>query len=235
MTNETAPIALVTGASGGLGGALALELAKTGYHVIATGRAVKRLEALDDQGRAATGARLTLVPLDLSVGEAIDRLGGGIFERFGRLDALVHCAARAGPATPVAQIKPADFEAAMAVNALATQRLIRAMDPLLRLAAQAEAAFVTCAQARSADPFWAPYAASKAAMEAIVAAYAAERTRSSIRVRLIEPGPLRTQIRRDHMPGEPPERQIDPAIAARALAALLTQPRDENEPLLIAI
>jgi len=170
--------------------------------------------------RAAGGERATLVPLDLADGAAIDRLGAALAERFGRLDALIANAGEIGPLSPAGHIRPALFERLMTVNASANFRLIRSLDPLLRASDAGRAVFVTCAEARAARPFFGAYAASKAALEALVLAYAAETRRSALRVNLMEPGPLRTRLRATAWPGEDPARVPDPALVTDAFVDL---------------
>jgi len=168
----------------------------------------------------AAGGRATLVPLDLADGAAIDRLGAALAERFGRLDVLVGAAAELGPLSPLGHVKPQAFERVMTVNATANYRLIRSLDPLLRAAEAGRAIFVTCEKARAGRPFWGAYAASKAALEALVVAYAAETRRTALRVNLIDPGPLATRLRAKAYPGEDPKKLPEPASAAEAFVAL---------------
>ena len=177
------------------------------------------LEEVDDRVRAA-GAKATLVPLDLANGPAIDQLGGALAERFGRLDVLVGCAAELGALSPLGHLKPPAFERVMAVNATANYRLIRSLDPLLRASPAGRAVFVTCAQARAGRPYWGGYAASKAALEALVMAYAAETRRTALRVNLVDPGPLRTRLRASAYPGEDPAKLPAPDTATEAFVAL---------------
>jgi NAD(P)-dependent dehydrogenase (short-subunit alcohol dehydrogenase family) len=177
------------------------------------------LEETDDRVRAA-GGRATLVPLDLADGATIDRLGAALAARFGRLDVLVGNAAEPGPLSPLGHVGPQAFERVMAVNATANYRLIRSLDPLLRAAAAGRAIFVTCAQARAGKPFWGAYAASKAALEALVLAYAAETRRTALRVNLIDPGALRTRLRATAYPGEDPRKLPEPATVAEAFVTL---------------
>jgi NAD(P)-dependent dehydrogenase (short-subunit alcohol dehydrogenase family) len=177
------------------------------------------LEEVDDRVRAA-GGRATLVPLDLAEGAALDRLGAALAERFGRLDVLVGNAAELGPLSPLGHVGPQAFERVMTVNATANYRLIRSLDPLLRAAEAGRVVFVTCAQARAGKPFWGAYAASKAALEALVLAYAAETRRTTVRVNLIDPGPLRTRLRATAYPGEDPQKLPEPATVAEAFVAL---------------
>jgi NAD(P)-dependent dehydrogenase (short-subunit alcohol dehydrogenase family) len=176
------------------------------------------LEEIDDRVRAK-GGQATLVPLDLCDGPAIDRLGGVLAERYGRLDVLIGNAAELGTLSPLGHVEPKVFARVMALNAGANQRLIRSMDPLLRAAAAGRAIFVTCAPARAAKPFWGAYGASKAALEALVLSYAAETRRTRLRVNLVDPGPMRTRLRERAYPGEAkdkaplPETRTEPFVA----------------------
>jgi NAD(P)-dependent dehydrogenase (short-subunit alcohol dehydrogenase family) len=199
-------IALVTGASRGVGRAIAIELAKTGAHVLALARTQGALDALDDEIHALGGAA-TLIPCDLADLDALDRLGAALFERFGRLDALVGAAGVLGPISPLAHVDPKDWDTTLQINATANWRLIRSLDPLLRASRAPCVLFVTSGAAHRAQmkPYWGPYAVSKAALEAIARTYAAECANTSgVRVMLANPGPLRTAMRAKAMPGEDP-------------------------------
>jgi NAD(P)-dependent dehydrogenase (short-subunit alcohol dehydrogenase family) len=177
------------------------------------------LEEVDDRVRAR-GGQATLVPLDLRDGPAIDRLGGVLAERYGRLDLLIGNAAELGVLSPLGHVDPKIFERVMAINAEANYRLIRSLDPLLRAAEAGRAIFVTCAPARAAKPFWGAYAASKAALEALVLAYAAETRRSRLRVNLVDPGPMRSRLRKQAYPGEAPDKVPLPETRTDAFVAL---------------
>jgi NAD(P)-dependent dehydrogenase (short-subunit alcohol dehydrogenase family) len=203
-------IALVTGASRGIGQALALGLAKAGAHVVATARTQGGLEELDDAVFAATGAHATLVPLDVTDGDGLDRLGAALYERFGRLDLLLSNAGDLGLLTPVAHLDPKIWERSVAVNMTATFRLIRSMDPLLRLAPAARAIFITTNVEKTTRAFWASYAATKAGMETLVRCYADEVDNTAIRCALLSPGPLRTRMRMTAFPGEDPADLLPP-------------------------
>jgi NAD(P)-dependent dehydrogenase (short-subunit alcohol dehydrogenase family) len=177
------------------------------------------LEEIDDRVRAA-GGTATLVPLDLTNAEAIDQLGGALAQRFGRLDVLVGSAAELGPLSPLGHVPPVAFARVMAVNATANWRLIRSLDPLLQASEAGRAIFVTCAQARAGKPFWGAYAASKAALEALAMAYAAENRRRSLRVNLVDPGVMRTRLRAQAYPGEDPGKLPEPGAISEAFVAL---------------
>jgi NAD(P)-dependent dehydrogenase (short-subunit alcohol dehydrogenase family) len=177
------------------------------------------LEEVDDRVRAK-GGQATLVPLDLRDGPAIDRLGGVLAERYGRLDVLIGNAAELGVLSPLGHVDPKIFERVMAINAQANYRLIRSLDPLLRAAEAGRAIFVTCAPAREQKPFWGAYAASKAALEALVLAYAAETRRSRLRVNLVDPGPMRSRLRKQAYPGEAEDKVPLPETRTDAFVAL---------------
>lgn len=230
MASPASKVALVTGASRGIGRATALELARRGYHVIALARSIEALEALDDEIRAIGGAA-TLTPVDLKDYDALDRLGGVIFERWGRLDALVSCAGVLGVLTPVAHARPSMMQEAFAVNVLGAQRLIRSMDPLLR-AAKGAAVFVTSRAARNPRAHWGAYGASKAALDVLVRCYAQESAVANVRVRLFDPGPVRTAMRAKAYPGEDPLSLIAPEAVAPALVDVLEMPADSAQDVL---
>ena len=207
---ESPRIALVTGASRGIGRAAALALAATGAHVVALARTQGGLEQLDDEIRAlphADPGGTTLVPMDLRDFAAIDRLGEALHRRWGRLDALVGNAGVLGLLTPLHHLDPKTWDDVMAVNVTANWRLIRSLDPLLRQSAAGRVAFITSGVGSRADmrAYWGPYAISKAALDALARTYAAETLNTSkIRVTLINPGPVRTAMRATAMPGEDP-------------------------------
>lgn len=204
-------IALVTGASRGIGRAAALALAGAGAHVVAVARTPGALEALDDEIRALTGAPATLVPMDIGEAGGLDQLGGAIHQRFGRLDVLVHAAAILGPMTPVAHIEPQHWERVMAVNLTATYRLIRSVEPLLRAGTQPRAIFLTSGRAVRPKAFWGPYGVSKAGMEHLVRTWADELEQTDIRAVLVDPSVMRTRMRAEAMPGEDPTTLPDPS------------------------
>jgi NAD(P)-dependent dehydrogenase (short-subunit alcohol dehydrogenase family) len=197
-------VALVTGASRGLGFATALHLAKAGAHVIATARTKGGLEELDDAVKAA-GSTATLVPMNITDMEAIDRLGAAIFERHKKLDILIGNAGTLGKLTPVAHIDPKVWDEAMAVNLTSNYRLIRSMDALLQAAPAGRAIFVTSGLAQKCWPYWGSYSVGKAALEALVKTYAAEVATTNLRVNCFSPGATRTKMRATAMPGEDPE------------------------------
>ncbi|MAJ65603.1 MAG: oxidoreductase [Alphaproteobacteria bacterium] len=218
MTDQ--PICLITGASRGLGAALGLAFAKAGYHIIAVARTVGGLEALDDQIKAATGQDATLVPLDLRDSDAIDRMGGALHQRFGKIDVVISNAANMGTLSPIAQSNPKPFEDAWRTNCQAPYRLIRSMDPLLQLSGNGRFIGVTCAAAVDQQPFWGGYGASKAAFDRMVMGYASEVPNGKVRVNLVDPGPMATKLRAIAFPGEPEGTQPDPATRTDAFIAL---------------
>ena len=211
-------VALITGASRGIGRASAIALAKAGAHVILAARTVGGLEEADDEIQKAGGSA-TLVPMNLRDGEAIDRLGASIFERWGKLDAFLGNAGVLGQLTPLAHLEPKTFQEVLEVNVTANWRLIRSLDPLLRLSDAGRVLFVTSGAAKKHTAYWGAYAVSKAALETLALTYAAECTATNIKVNLINPGAMRTQMRKKAMPGE------DPAIlpAPEALAPKIVE------------
>lgn len=229
MTDKTLPldgqIALVTGASRGIGRACALALAEAGAHVIATARTQGGLVSLDDEIKTMTGQSATLVPLDLAQPDGLDQLGLAIHQRFGHLDLLVHAGALLGALTPVSHVEPQLWERVMLVNATATYRLIRSTERLLRAAPAGRALFITTGRVQRPKAFWGPYGASKAAMEHIVKTWADELENTTVRAALIDPNAMRTKMRAEAMPGEDPmdlpePSEIGPMIVELAQADL---------------
>jgi NAD(P)-dependent dehydrogenase (short-subunit alcohol dehydrogenase family) len=212
-------IALVTGASRGIGAATAIELARRGAHVVITARTQGGLEETDDAIRAAGGSA-TLLPLDLAEVEQLDAIGPSLFQRFGRLDVLVHNAGALGRLTPVAHILPDDWADVTAVNLTAAWRLIRTCDPLLRNADAGRAVFVTAGRARAPKAYWGAYGATKAGMEHLVLTWADEVKTTRLRVNLFNPGATATRLRGQAMPGEDPTTLPEPEDVAPSLAAL---------------
>ncbi|MBU6234871.1 MAG: SDR family NAD(P)-dependent oxidoreductase [Alphaproteobacteria bacterium] len=212
-------VALVTGASRGIGAATALALAKQGVHVVALARTVGGLEALDDAIHKA-GGHCTLLPYDLLKGDLIEGLGPVLFGKFGRLDILVGNAAMLGGLVPTAQTDPATWDRVFALNVTANLRLIRTCDPLLRASDAGRAVFVTSGAAQSCKPFWGAYAASKAALEAMVKVYAAEVAHTNLKVNLLDPGRVRTAMRAEAYPGEDPMTLPDATAVAEAIVRL---------------
>lgn len=212
-------IALVTGASRGLGAAAALAYAAEGAHCVLVARTVGGLEEVDDKIKSLGGSA-TLVPLDVTDGPGIDRMGAALYERFGRLDIVLGNAGILGVLSPIGHIDPKIFEQVMAVNVTANWRLIRSLDPLLRRAEAGRAIFVTSGISRRVVPYWSAYAASKAALDMLVSVYAAEIAHTAVRVNLFNPGPIRTSMRSEAFPGEPEADQTPPAAHGEALIRL---------------
>ena len=202
--------ALVTGATRGIGRAAALALGGAGAHVIAVGRTQGALEELDDAILALGGERATLVPMDLTDGAGIDQLGFAIHQRHGKLDILVHAAAMLGGLRPVAHIPPALWDKIVATNLTCVFRLIRSLEPLLRASDAARAVFLTSGRAQRPKAFWGSYAATKAALEALVRCWADEVETSPIRAVLLDPDAMRTKMRAEAYPGEDKDLLTDP-------------------------
>ncbi|AYG65679.1 MULTISPECIES: SDR family NAD(P)-dependent oxidoreductase [unclassified Rhizobium] len=213
-------IALVTGASRGIGYFTALELAKAGAHVIACARTVGGLEELDDAVKAAGGSA-TLVPFDLADMNAIDALGGSIFERWGKLDILVANAGVLGVISPIGHVEAKVFEKVMTINVTATWRLIRSVEPLLMRSEAGRAVILSSAAAHRCRPFWGPYSASKAAVEALARTWAGETESTPLRITSVDPGATRTAMRAQAMPGEDPDTLPHPRDVAQAILPLV--------------
>ncbi len=210
-------IALVTGASRGIGYFTALELAKAGAHVIACARTVGGLEELDDAIKAVGGSA-TLVPFDLADMNAIDALGASINERWGKLDILVANAGVLGVISPLGHVEAKVFDKVMTINVTATWRLMRSVEPLLAKSDQGRALILSSGAAHKCKPFWGPYSASKAAVEALARTWAGETQRLPLRVVSIDPGATRTAMRAQAVPGEDPTTVPHPSeVAARLL------------------
>ena len=212
-------LALVTGASRGIGYATALGLAKAGAHIIAVARTVGGLEELDDAIKALGGSA-TLVPLDLKDYAGIDRLALALRQRFGCLDILVGNAAVLGPLSPLGHVEPKAWEEVMAVNVTANWRLICAMDPLLKFSDAGRVVFISSGVTVQAPAYWGPYTATKAALEALARTYAAESASTNVRVNLFAPGAIRTRMRAQAMPGEDPMTLETPDKVAEKIVEL---------------
>jgi NAD(P)-dependent dehydrogenase (short-subunit alcohol dehydrogenase family) len=222
-------VALVTGASRGLGYACACALSDAGAHVVATARTQGGLEDLDDRIRRSGGEGATLVPLDIKDGSALDHLGRAIFDRWGRLDILVSAAGDLGLITPIAHVEPKIWDRALAVNLTANYRLLRSMDPLLRQAPAARAVFLTSALGAEGRAFWGPYAVAKAGLEMLVRTYNDEVAHTAVRCALLDPGPMRTRLRAQAFPGEDPEDVPAPDTIAATLLELVRIDKDPPE------
>lgn len=196
-------VAVVTGASRGIGRAAALALARAGTHIVALARTQGALEELDDE-IAAAGGKATLAPVDLKDFDALDRLGAALHERWGRLDLLLGNAGLLGGLAPLGHYDPKTWDDVLAVNVTANWRLIRSLDPLLQASDAGRVVFVTSGAAHTCRAYWGPYSVSKAALDALARTYAAETATTPVRVMLVNPGPLRTRMRASAMPGEDP-------------------------------
>jgi NAD(P)-dependent dehydrogenase (short-subunit alcohol dehydrogenase family) len=212
-------VALITGASRGLGAAVAVELGRLGAHVVITARTQGGLEDTDDAVRAV-GGTATLLPLDLREPEQLEAVAPSLFARFSRLDILVHAAGVLGKLTPVSHALAQDRTEVLAVNSLAAWRLIQGCEAPLRLSDAGRAVFVTDVRAREPFAYWGPYGASKAAAANLVLSWAGEVATTRLRVNLFDPGPMRTRLRAAAFPGEDPASIPLPDAAAEALARL---------------
>ncbi|MBK8160199.1 MAG: SDR family NAD(P)-dependent oxidoreductase [Rhodospirillaceae bacterium] len=198
-------IALVTGASRGIGAAIARAYAKEGAELILTARTTGGLEELDDEIRGISGKTSLLVPFDLKDFDAIDRLGAALYERFGKLDILVGNAGVLGTLSPLGHISPKEFQEVIDINLTANWRLLRSLDPLLRQSDAGRAIFLTSGAARGPRAYWGTYAISKAALEMMVGIYAQEIQQTKVRANMIDPGRTRTRMRAKAYPGEDPQ------------------------------
>ena len=234
MTSEldlSGRVALVTGASRGIGYFIAKELAAAGAHVIAVARTVGGLEELDDEVKQA-GGQTTLVPLDLADMAGIDSRGGAIHERWGKLDVMVANAGVLGVLGPIGHIEAKVFDKVMLLNVNAVWRLMRTTDPLLRLSDAGRAILMSSGAAHSARAFWGPYAASKAALEALARSWADETKNTALRVNSVNPGATRTAMRAQAMPGEDPMTLPHPSEVAKKIVALASPDLTETGAIL---
>jgi NAD(P)-dependent dehydrogenase (short-subunit alcohol dehydrogenase family) len=220
-------IALVTGASRGIGYATALALAKAGAHIVAVARTQGGLEELDDEIRQSGGSA-TLVPLSLTDSDGIARLGAALHERHGKLDILVGNAGVAGPSSPLGHIDLKSWNDVMAVNVTANFQLIRCMEPLLKVSDAGRAVFITSGAANKALAYLGPYAASKAALETLVRVWANETASLRLRVNLFSPGPIRTRMRAAVFPGEDPMDLDTPEQAAQFIVPMCSPEWNET-------
>jgi NAD(P)-dependent dehydrogenase (short-subunit alcohol dehydrogenase family) len=220
-------VALVTGASRGIGRAAAIALAGAGAHVILVARTVGGLEEADDEIQR-TGGSATLVPLNLRDFDALDRLGASIYERWGKLDAFLGNAGVLGALTPLSHLDPKVWQEAIDINVTANWRLIRSLDPLLRASEAGRALFVTSGAARKHIPFWGAYGVTKAALEFLALTYAAECEGTNVKVNLFSPGPTRTAMRMKAMPGEDPQTLPHPSEVAPSIVGLLSPSCTKN-------
>ncbi|MGK2923949.1 MAG: SDR family NAD(P)-dependent oxidoreductase [Methyloceanibacter sp.] len=213
-------IALITGASRGIGRATARLFAREGAHVLLLARTQKSLEAVDDEIKA-DGGKASLIPLDLEDGKTIDALGPSLYERFGRLDILIGNAGILGGLRPLTHISSETWERVLAVNLTANWRLIRTLDPLLRRSDAGRVVFVTSSRVASQGrAYWAPYSVSKAALEALAKTYANETADSAVKVNLVDPGATATAMRAEAYPGEDQETLQTPGEVAKVILGL---------------
>jgi NAD(P)-dependent dehydrogenase (short-subunit alcohol dehydrogenase family) len=215
-------IALVTGASRGIGYATARALARAGAHVVAVARTQGGLEELDDEIRTETGSGATLVPLDMTDSDGIARLGAALHERHGKLDIFVGNAGVPGPSSPLGHIDLKPWNDVVAVNLTANFQLIRCMEPLLKQSDAGRAVFITSAAAHKALAYVGPYAASKAALETLARVWAHETASTKLRVNLFSPGPIRTRMRATVFPGEDPMSLDTPEQVAELIVPMCT-------------
>ena len=221
-------IALVTGASRGIGKAVAKVFAREGAELVLIARTTGGLEELDDEIRAINGKTSLLVPLDLREFEAIDRLGAALYERFGRLDVLVGNAGDLGTLSPIGHIDAKEWQRVLDINLTANFRLIRSLDPLLRQSEAGRAIFVSSSVGQQARPFWGTYSVSKAALEMLVRIYAEEIKQTKIRVNILDPGRTRTGMRAKAYPGEDPKTLPTPEAIAEKFLPLALPDFDGN-------
>jgi NAD(P)-dependent dehydrogenase (short-subunit alcohol dehydrogenase family) len=219
--------ALVTGASRGIGRAIAKALALQGAHVVALARTTGGLEELDDELKAA-GARISLLRLDLKEGAQIDGLGPTLYERYQRLDIFVGNAGILGPLSPIGHVSESDWSQTMAINVTANWRLLRTLDPILRLSPAGRVLFLTSGASQNCRAYWGPYSVSKAALEALAKTYAHEVDSTAVRVNLLNPGPMRTRMRRQAFPGEDENTLPLPETVVPLALSLLTEETTAN-------
>ena len=234
MSNEqpfAGQLALVTGASRGIGAATAEALARAGAHVILVARTASALEAVEDRIHEAGGSA-TIAPLDLTEGESIGKLAVAVAERWGKLELLVLNAAMLGSLTPVQDIDPKEYSRILSLNVLANQALVAAFDPLLRKADRADVVALTSSVGGEPRAFWGAYGSSKAALETLLGAYADETTHTGrIRVHIVDPGATRTRMRALAFPGEEPDSVKPPEAVAVAIVERLMSAAPSGEKL----
>ena len=214
-------VAFITGASRGIGRAIAKELALQGAHVVASARTKGGLEELDDELKAL-GAQISLLRLDLRDGGQIDRLGPTLYERWQRLDIFVGSAGVLGPLTPLGHVSESEWLQTLDINLTANWRLLRTLDPILRLSPAGRVLLLTSGAAQNCRAYWGPYSVSKAALEALAKTYAHEVQSAAVRVNLLNPGPMRTRMRRQAFPGEDENTLLPPETIVPLALSLLT-------------
>ena len=222
-------LALVTGASRGIGAATAQALAAAGAHVILVARTASALEEVEERIHAARGSA-TIAPLDLTDGESIGKLAGAVAERWQQLDILVLNAAMLGSLTPVQDIDPKEYSRLLSLNLLANQALIAAFDPLLKNAERADIVALTSSVGSEPRAFWGAYGSSKAALETLLGAYAGEvQYLGRVKVHIVDPGATRTRMRALAFPGEEPESVKPPETVARGIIERLSDDAPTTE------
>ena len=220
-------LALVTGASRGIGAGIAKELANAGTHVILLARTIGSLEEIDDEIKK-NGGSSTIVAMDLLDYSAIDRLGASIFERWGKLDILIGNAAVLGQLTPIHHYDPTIWDEVIGVNLTANYRLLRSLDPLLRISEKGRIIFLSSDVSDGLHPYWGAYAVSKSALETMVSTYAKETERLALQINIVDPGPTGTKLRAGAFPGEN-QRQIQtPEIAAQFICEVIFNKETEH-------
>jgi NAD(P)-dependent dehydrogenase (short-subunit alcohol dehydrogenase family) len=220
-------IALVTGASRGLGREIALALGREGAQVVICARTAGALEELDDEIRAV-GGKATILKLDLKAGDRIDQLGPLLFQRWGKLDILVGAAGILGPLSPLPHITADAWQSVLDIDISANWRLIRTLDPLLKRSDAGRALFVTSGASAADTAYWGPYSVAKAGLEALAKSYAHELVNTHVRVNLLDPGPMRTGMRAKAFPGEDRSKLADPADVAQFALPLLLPSFTDN-------
>ena len=213
-------ICVLTGATRGIGRSVAIELVRRGAHVVAIGRTLGALEELDDEVQKI-GGTATLVQFDLKDFDAIDRLGAALYERWGKVDGLIGNAGLLGAITPTGHLEPKVWDEVMAVNVTANWRLLRSLDPLLRQSDAGRAVFMSSGAAHMCKPFWGVYSVSKAALDALVRTYSGEMVATTVNANLFSPGPVRTKMRAQAMPGEEPTSIPHPDDVAPSIVDLI--------------
>ena len=221
-------IALITGASRGIGRAVALRFAQEGAQVVLCARTQGALEELDDEILNLTGDNATLVPLDLRNFDAVEKMAAAVFERFKRLDVLVGNAGLLTSLSPMAQVSPKDWDEVISINLTANYHLLRSFDPLIRASKAGRAIFVSSTVTQGTWPFWGAYAVSKAGLETMIRTYASENKKSNIRANILNPGPTRTSMRPIAYPGENPDTIKPPEVVTEHFLKLAEAACDLN-------
>ena len=225
------PLALVTGASRGIGASIAKGLAKKGIHVIILARTIGALEEINDE-ITGDGGSCTIVAMDLLDYPAIDRLGASIFERWGKLDILIGNAAILGQLSPIHHYDPKIWDEVMGINLTANYRLIRSLDPLLRLSKSGRVIFISSNISDGSHPYWGAYAASKAALETIAKVYSAETEQLDLKINILDPGKTRTNLRAGAFPGEDPSKNKSSDEVMHFVLKILSDDYIDNEYIL---